>query len=164
MWLLAGVLVASFLLAALAGFHLGPHVHALAGLLGILAVAWLVVEALQGRSLGIVITLIVFVLLGSVGVGLLAWKGLSAPSVSAGSGRRVPIEGEYGHAVTALEPSGIVRVGGEDWSAVTLNGSVPPGGKVQVLNARGVHLEVWGEENEALGQSSDEQSTSEGEI
>jgi hypothetical protein len=39
-------------------------------------------------------------------------------------------------------------VGGEQWSAVSMNGTVRSGGPVQVLRADRVRLEVWGEEAE----------------
>jgi membrane protein implicated in regulation of membrane protease activity len=161
MWLIAGLLVAGFLLAALAGFHLGPHVHVVAGVLGLLAAIWLIIMAAQGRSLGLVAVLLSAVILFTLGIGVLAWQGLSsrpAPSTE----REVPIEGEHGLAVGTLAPTGIVRVNGEDWTAVSLNGTLRPGERVQVINARGVHLEVWGEDHEGPGGPLDRGATSEG--
>jgi membrane-bound ClpP family serine protease len=62
--------------------------------------------------------------------------------------------------VEALDPAGIVRVAGEDWTAVSLNGPVPAGGRVQVVSVRGVRLEVWGEDLSALqlAQPADEEA------
>ena len=68
------------------------------------------------------------------------WRGTTPPS----------LEGAEGVAVGDLTPEGIVRVRGEEWSAVSVNGDVRAGCRVQVLRALGVHLEVWGEESEAL--------------
>jgi membrane-bound ClpP family serine protease len=56
------------------------------------------------------------------------------------------LEGVSGTAISELNPDGTVRVRGESWSAHSLNGRVPAGGTVQVINAKGVRLEVWGEE------------------
>jgi membrane-bound ClpP family serine protease len=58
------------------------------------------------------------------------------------------LEAAEGVAVSALTPEGIVRVRGEEWSAVSVNGPVPADTKVQVLRAGGVRLEVWGENGE----------------
>jgi hypothetical protein len=57
-------------------------------------------------------------------------------------------EGQLGVAVGDLTPSGIVRVHGETWSAVAVNGTVRNGSPVQVLGVDGVRLSVWGEEAE----------------
>ena len=161
MWLAAGLLLAAFLLTVLAGFHLGPHVHAGAVALGALCVVCLALAAASGHAVGLAIVLLVGVVLLAVGVGLVAWRALRAPRDGEPSARRIPIEGEHGEALTDLDPSGIVRVQGEDWSAVTLNGAVRSGERVQVINARGVHLEVWGEEHDTPGPFDRDRPTSE---
>jgi membrane-bound ClpP family serine protease len=150
MWVIAGLLLGLVVLVALVGFHTGPHTHLVAGALGLLAVVWLVVMALEGRSLSIVLVLMGAVLALSVGVGVLAWKGFSARSAQPFGIRQRSLEGAEGKAVTDLDPSGIVRVRGENWSAESLNGRVKAGAQVQVINAQGVRIEVWGEGNEAL--------------
>ena len=50
MWVIAGVLLGIVVLASLIGFHVGPHAHVAAGIFGVLAAAWLVVMAVDGRS------------------------------------------------------------------------------------------------------------------
>ena len=47
--------------------------------------------------------------------------------------------------MTELTPVGVVRVGGENWSAESVSGTLPAGAPVHVLAARGVRLEVWSE-------------------
>ena len=54
-------------------------------------------------------------------------------------------------AVGNLDPEGIVRVNGENWSAVAVNAPVPAGTPVQVVRVAGVRLEVWGDQVTALG-------------
>ena len=44
MWIIAGVLLGLVVLASLVGFHSGPHAHVAAGVVGVLAAAWLVVH------------------------------------------------------------------------------------------------------------------------
>ena len=149
MWIVAMSLISLMAIALLAGFHTGPHTHALSSGLGVVAAIWLVIMAAEGRSLPLIIVLLVAVVLVSVGVGVLAWKGLQGGAAIGVGARPSSLEGEQGKAVTDLDPEGIVRVRGEDWSAQTLNGAIAAGGRIQVVNARGVHLEVWGEENDA---------------
>jgi len=55
------------------------------------------------------------------------------------------LDGAEGVAVSDLVPEGIVRVGGEQWSALSVNGTARSGTPVQVLRTAGVRLEVWAE-------------------
>jgi len=147
MWIIAGVLLGLVVLTTLVGFHSGPHTHVVAGGVGVLAAAWLVVMAVNGRSVPILWALLTADLVVSVGVGVMAWYGLSGRASPAH--RPVSLEGEEGVALSDLTPEGIVRVRGEQWSAVSVNGTVLAGTRVQVLRTSGVHLEVWGEGAEA---------------
>lgn len=148
MWLVAGILLGGVVLAGIAGAHTGPHAHVLAALTGLLAAGWLGIMVAQGRAAPLLWTLLGCDLAVSAGVGALAWQGLAArqrePRVPS-ERQLVSVEGAHGVAVGELAPEGIVRVRGEDWSAVAVNGVVPAGTPVQVLWARGVRLQVWGE-------------------
>jgi membrane-bound ClpP family serine protease len=144
MWAIAIALLSVATLATLAGFHLGPHAHAVAGAAGILTAAWLVAMAATGLSSPMLFTLLTADLLLSGTVTTLAVKGLSnrfQPALGRGNHT---IEGAEGVAESDLEPDGMVRVRGESWSATALNGPVRKGTMIQVIKA-GVRLEVWGE-------------------
>lgn len=52
------------------------------------------------------------------------------------------IIGAEGVVVTALEPTGTVRVRGQEWSAHAAHGSVPAGASVKVVDRDGLTLEV----------------------
>lgn len=56
-----------------------------------------------------------------------------------------------GTALSILDPKGIVRVRGEEWSAESVNGTIPAGTAVQVIEVDGLRLRVWGEEATAAG-------------
>ncbi|MGD0381323.1 MAG: NfeD family protein [Acidimicrobiales bacterium] len=144
MWIVAGVLLGLVVLTSLVGFHSGPHTHVVAGVIGLLAAAWLIVMAVDGRSAPILWALLSADLIVSAGVGVMAWFGLSGRATAGGSA--VSLEGAEGVALSDLAPEGVVRVRGEQWTAVSLNGTVPKGTRVQVLRTSGVHLEVWGED------------------
>ena len=147
MWIIAGVLVGLVLLGSLVGFHSGPHTHAAAVVIGVLAAGWLVFMAADGRSAPVLWALLSADLVVSAGVGIMAWKALSSPG---GAGLHRSLEGAEAVAVTDLEPEGIVRLRGEQWSAVSVNGTVRTGSPVHVLRAAGVRLEVWGEDAEGV--------------
>ncbi len=148
MWIIAGVLLGLVVLTSLVGFHSGPHAHVVAGVIGVLAAAWLVVMAVDGRSAPILWALLTADLVVSAGVGVMAWFGLSGRATA--GHRLTSLEGAEGVTVSDLAPEGIVRVRGEQWSAVSVNGTLQAGTRVQVLRTSGVHLEVWGEEAEAV--------------
>ncbi|MGD0321523.1 MAG: NfeD family protein [Acidimicrobiales bacterium] len=148
MWVIAGVLLGLVVLASVVGFHSGPHVHVVAGVIGVLAAVWLVVMAVDGRSAPILWTLLSADLVISAGVGVMGWFGLSGRG--AAEHHLSSLEGEEGVAVSDLVPEGVVRVRGEQWSAVSVNGTVRADTRVQVLRAAGVHLEVWGEDATAV--------------
>lgn len=147
MWVGVGVLLGLVVIASVLGFHVGPHGH-LAGVgLGVAAAIWLVVMAATGQS-----EPLLWVLLGadvaiSGGLAAIAWRGLKAQDVEIGPA--VPgLVGAEAVAVTDLEPAGVVRVAGENWSATSMNGPVKAGHRVQVIEASGVRLGVWAEEVE----------------
>ncbi|MGO8864007.1 MAG: NfeD family protein [Acidimicrobiales bacterium] len=154
MWIVAEVLLGLVVLGLLIGLHSGPHAHIGAGAIGVIGAAWLVFMAVDGRSAPVLWALLLVDLAVSVAVVALAWKGLSgrhtvAPVHHPIEERRLgPLEASEGVAVSDLTPEGIVRVRGEEWSAVSVNGPVPADTKVQVLRAGGVRLEVWGENGE----------------
>lgn len=147
-WVIAGVLVGLVVLGSLVGFHSGPHTHVVAGAIGVVAAGWLVAMAIDGRSAPVLWALLSTDLVVSAGVGVMAWKGLSGQG---SVGRHAStLEGAEGVAVNDLAPEGIVRVRGEQWSALSVNGNVRSGARVHVLRATGVRLEIWGEETEAV--------------
>lgn len=121
MWVIAGVLLGLVVLGSLIGFHAGPHAHVVAGSLGVLAAAWLVWMALEGRSAPVLWALLSADVVVSAGVGVLAWKGLSVRSVDGSKHHLTSLEGAEGVAVGDLDPNGIVRVNGETWSATAMN-------------------------------------------
>jgi len=159
MWVIAGVLLGLVVLASLIGFHVGPHAHVAAGIFGVLAALWLVVMAVDGRSAPVLWALLSADLVVSAGIGTLAWKGLTTRGIYADRHLVSPV-GAEGVTLGDLTPEGIVRVNGENWSAVAVNGSVPTGTKVQVVRVAGVRLEVWGDETRPNGDHELEVTTS----
>jgi|ERR1700683_1577429 membrane-bound ClpP family serine protease len=150
MWIITGVLLGLVCLAAVVGFHLGPHAHVVAVAMGVVVAGWLI-YLMSERGAGPVLwTLLGADLIVGVGVGALAWKGVSGSATVTESHRRSPLEGVEGVAVSRLAPDGIVSVQGEHWSAISVNGTVPASTRVQVLRALGVRLEVWGEDAQAV--------------
>jgi membrane-bound ClpP family serine protease len=150
MWVVAGVLIGLVVLTSLVGFHSGPHAHVAAGGIGVLVAAWLVFMAFDGQSAPVLWALVSADLVVSAGVGVTAWKGLEAAGRGSTGSLGSSLDGAEGVAVSDLAPEGIVRVRGEQWSAVSVNGPVRAGSPVQVLRAAGVRLDVWGEDPEAL--------------
>jgi hypothetical protein len=151
MWIIAALLLGLVVIAALLGFHSGPHLHLAAGVLGGIAAAWLILMTVRGGPLPVLGVLLGADLLVAGGVGVLAVKGFKGGKPLRGAAH--PLEAAEGVAVSDLDPEGIVRVHGENWSATAMNGTVRAGAAVQVLRARSVRLEVWGEEVDPAGDN-----------
>lgn len=149
MWIVAGVLLGVVVLGVLVGFHTGPHTHVVAGVVGLIAAVWLLVMALVGGSTTVLWVVFGADLVVSGGIGVMAVVGLSSRRRATGAGapaRR--LEAAEGTALSDLTPEGVVRVNGEQWSAVSLNGTVRARSRIQVIRVAGLRLEVWGEEAE----------------
>lgn len=145
MWIVAGLLLGVVAVASVAAFHTGPHAHVAAGAAGVVAAFWLVAMAVTGSSAPVLWVLLGADLALAGGMGVMGWVGLAHRNAVWSHARLGRLEGSEGVAVTDLAPDGIVRVRGEQWSATCLNGTVHAGTPVQVLQADGVRLGVWGE-------------------
>jgi membrane-bound ClpP family serine protease len=113
-----------------------------------LAGGWLVYTVIERGSGPGVWAILGADLLASGGLGVLAWRGISEFRGQLAADHRHPLEGAEGVALSDLVPGGVVRIRGEEWSAISVNGSAPRGTRVQVLRATGVRLEVWSEDAE----------------
>lgn len=152
MWIVAGILLAMVVIGLLAGFHVGPHAHVGAAIAGVIAAAWLLVMLALGDTRPLLYVLLAadVSVTGLAGIG--AWRVIRDPGALAETNKpsSQSVAGKLGVATSDLDPEGIVTVRGEQWSAVSLNGRIPAGREVQVINADGVRLEVWGEEPSEL--------------
>jgi membrane-bound ClpP family serine protease len=150
MWFLAGALLGVVGLASVLGFHLGSHAHALAAIAGVAAAGVLIGMIASGNTGGLVLALLSADAVVTAGVGTLAWHGLRNPALRATSSTH-SVVGKEGVALGTLDPVGVVRVRGENWTATSLNGRIDEGARVQVIGTEGIRLTVWGEH--ALSQS-----------
>jgi membrane-bound ClpP family serine protease len=150
MWIVAGVLLGSMVLATVASLHVGPHGHGVAASLGIAAAVWLLVMIAAGRGRPLLFALLGADLAMSGGLGLLTWKGFT--DAGRRGHRASSPEGKHGIAVNDIDPHGIVRVAGEEWTAESVNGRISAGQRVQVIHADGIRLQVWGEPADPLAE------------
>jgi membrane-bound ClpP family serine protease len=148
MWIGVGVLLGLVVVASVLGFHVGPHGHLVGAGLGLAAAVWLVVMAATGQAAPILWVLFGADLAISGGLATIAWRGLKVQEQQLAGPSYGSLVGIEGVAITDLEPAGIVRVRGENWSATSMNGNVPAGQRVQVIEASGVRLGVWSEDAE----------------
>ncbi|MDA8292672.1 MAG: NfeD family protein [Actinomycetota bacterium] len=150
MWVVAGVLLGIVVLATLVGFHVGPHAHAVAGIAGAAAAAWLAFMLVDGATRPLLVALLAADVVVSGGVGFAAWRVLSLRRSAGPEHSTRRLEAAMGVAVGPLDPTGVVRVKGESWSATSLNGPVRDGASVQVISVDGIRLNVWGEDSSPL--------------
>jgi membrane-bound ClpP family serine protease len=151
MWLVAEFLLGFVVLATLAGFHVGPHSHLAAGVMGVIAAIWLLIMAATGQAAPLLWIVLGADVAVSGAVGTMALHGIQTSRLSTHALPGGRIVGAEGIAETDLSPEGIVKVRSESWSATSLNGLIPKGTKVQVIESSGVRLGVWGEDPELNG-------------
>ncbi len=75
------------------------------------------------------------------------WRAHRVPPAQLGH-----LVGEIGIAKTALNPYGTVYVRGEEWSAEAVEGPIPEGVRVRVVEARGLRLRVVAEPSPKKGE------------
>jgi membrane-bound ClpP family serine protease len=141
-WLIGVVLIALVAATWLLCAHAGGHAHFVplpaAALVFLWAVTansdhdeagwWLVALSAAAAGIG-----------GTVGASALRQRLRSAAMP------QPTLAGMSGVAVTPLQPSGVVQVASETWTAVSLSGPLPVGAPVHVVRREGVRLEVWSE-------------------
>ncbi|MGI8493432.1 MAG: NfeD family protein, partial [Acidimicrobiales bacterium] len=151
------VFLSLFALAGMSCAHAGGHAGLVLAPAAVLAVVWAITaasghEAVAGWWLVGASAALVSV---AAALGGAALRARAMPLAKARS-----VAGAVGVAVTALDPAGVVRVGGETWSAISHSGRLPAGATVHVIAAEGLRLQVWSESGtvpgpEALEPSSD---------
>ncbi len=149
MWAVAGALLGAFVVLTLLGALAGPHLHIGAVVAGAAAAVSLVVVALAASSPGLAWTLFGLDLGASGVIGVSAWRALRHREPHALGTHGTPtsaLVGAEGMCISALNPEGVVRIRGEQWTAVSVNGPAPAGSRVQVVGVSGLRLEVWNEE------------------
>jgi membrane-bound ClpP family serine protease len=146
MWFVADFLLAFVVIAAILGFHLGPHSHAAAAIGGVLAAIWLLVMAATGQAAPLLWLVLGTDVAVTAGIGTIGWKGLQNKDTPALPLAHDRLIGATAIASSDLEPDGIVQLRGESWSATSLNGRVKKGTTVQIIEVTGLRLGVWGEE------------------
>jgi len=58
------------------------------------------------------------------------------------AGGTAELIGATGVALTALDPQGLVRIRGEEWTAEAVDAPIPAGSEVEVLGIEGLTLRV----------------------
>jgi membrane-bound ClpP family serine protease len=142
MWAVAGVLLGLVGVTFFAGFHLGPHAHAVSSVLGGVAAVVLIALAFTGHADALLFTLLGADLAVTGGVSVVAAKGLRERELLAARPTDQVI-GAVGITNETLDPDGTVRLRGEVWSATALNPPIPPNTPVHVMARSSLRLEVW---------------------
>ena len=125
------------------GFHGGPHVAAVLGVVGLVA-AFVFFLFLLGRSefnamAGAITGATMAITLGTVVFGLSSLRRLrhqTGPSASAA------LWNGHGVALSDLDPQGTVRIAGETWSAESDGSAIRAGTAVIVVEINRLHLKV----------------------
>lgn len=149
-WATGGVLAALVILTWVLCAHAGGHAWLVPLPACAVAVIWALTAASGKWSSATTWWLAVTSAAMSAGAVLLAGTALRQRITGV---RTVapPLAGADGIAVTALSPTGVVRVAGERWTAESVSGPLPVGAPVHVVSIRGLRLLVWSEVGKVPG-------------
>lgn len=150
-WAVGAVLGVALLAVVVAGIHAGGHGWFVPLPVLALAAAWAVAGSNRGWSAAPAWALAAVTLLASLGAGALVLPALAWRRVPGSSVVPEGLRGCAGTALTALEPTGVVRVRGESWTARSLSGPLPAGAEVRVVSLEGLCLLVWSEDGSVPG-------------
>jgi membrane protein implicated in regulation of membrane protease activity len=124
--------------------HAGGHVWLVPVPAAALAAVWAVTVG-SGNGSGAVAWGLAGGTAAASGLALLvALPALADPVVRIRTGADA-LQAAEGTSVTPLSPTGVVRVGGEPWTAESLSGPLPAGVPVHVVRVDGLRLQVWSE-------------------
>jgi membrane-bound serine protease (ClpP class) len=132
------LLIASVVLLLIELKHPGLHAPLIAGLVCLVLGGTLLFEPSARVSWWVIalVTAMVGLFFAFVVVAIMKARNLPPPADLGG------VIGSTGVVVQALAPKGVVRVGAEEWSAISKSGRVGKGAKVRVLGSANLILDV----------------------
>jgi membrane-bound ClpP family serine protease len=151
-WIVGTVLVLATVGVIVLGAHAGGHGWFVPLPVLVLAGAWALTVSAGGWASAAAWVLAVLAFASAAVAAVLV-----VPAIAY---RRAPLStlvgtqalvGASGTALSALAPSGRVRVNNETWTAQSLSGSLPAGSPVHVVRVEGVRLVVWSEAGDIAG-------------
>jgi membrane-bound ClpP family serine protease len=143
-WVTGAVLAGLVALTVALCVHAGGHVWLVPVPAAALAAVWAVTVG-SGNGSGAVAWGLAGGTAAASGLALLvALPALADPVVRIRTGADA-LQAAEGTSVTPLSPTGVVRVGGEPWTAESLSGPLPAGVPVHVVRVDGLRLQVWSE-------------------
>jgi membrane-bound ClpP family serine protease len=151
-WIVGTVLVLATVGVIVLGAHAGGHGWFVPLPVLVLAGAWALTVSAGGWASAAAWVLAVLAFVSAAVAAVLV-----VPAIAY---RRAPVStlvgtqalvGASGTALSALAPSGRVRVNNETWTAQSLSGPLPAGSPVHVVRVEGVRLVVWSEAGDIAG-------------
>jgi membrane-bound ClpP family serine protease len=151
-WIVGVVLVLAAVGVIVLGFHAGGHGWFVPIPVLVLAGAWALTVSAGGWTSGAAWALAALAFASAVIAAVLVVPAIAyrhAP-VAAPVGTEALV-GADGTVLSALAPTGTVRVNNETWTAQSLSGPLPAGAPVHVVKVEGLRLLVWSEAGNVLG-------------
>jgi membrane-bound ClpP family serine protease len=143
-WVTGAVLAGVVALTVALCVHAGGHVWLVPVPASTLAALWAVTVG-SGEASGAVAWWLAGGTVAASGLAVVvALSAFGHPTVRIRTGADA-LRAAEGTALTALSPTGMVRVAGEPWTAESLSGPLPAGAPVHVVRVDGLRLLVWSE-------------------
>ena len=160
-WIMGAVLVIAAVGVIVLGFHAGGHGWFVPIPVLVLAGAWALTVSAGGWASAAAWALAALAFASAVMAAVLVVPAIAYRRAAVAPVGAEALVGADGTALSALAPSGTVRVHNETWTAQSVSGPLPAGAAVHVVRVEGLRLLVWSEAGnvpgpEALGSTNEE--------
>jgi membrane-bound ClpP family serine protease len=160
-WIVGTILVLAVVGVIVLGFHAGGHGWFVPLPVLVLAGAWALTVSAGGWASAAAWVLAALAFLSAAVAAVLVVPAIAyrhAPLTPVGT---EALAGASGTTLTAVAPTGTVKVKNETWTAQSLSGPLPAGVPIHVVRVEGLRLLVWSEAGdvpgpEALGSTNQE--------
>jgi membrane-bound ClpP family serine protease len=150
-WIVGTILVVCVVGVIVLGLHAGGHGWFVPLPVLVLAGAWALTVSAGGGASAVAWLLAALAFASAVVGTVLVVPAIAYRHAPAAPSGTQALIGAGGTAVSALAPTGIVRVNNETWTAQSLSGPLPAGAPIHVVKVEGLRLLVWSEAGDIPG-------------
>ena len=160
-WVVGALLALATVGVIVLGIHAGGHGWFVPLPVVVLAAAWALAASAGDAARPASWALACLTLLAAFGAAALVAPAIAYRHVLGPPRGPEALVGAQGVALGRLEPTGVVNVKNETWTAESLSGPLPAGATVHVVKVEGLRLLVWSEAGtipgpDVLGQTTQE--------
>jgi membrane-bound ClpP family serine protease len=150
-WIVGAILLVAAVSVVVLGLHAGGHGWFVPLPVLVLAAAWALTVSAGGWASAAAWALAALAFASAVTAAVLVVPAIAYRHTPVAPVGTHALVGAGGTTLSALTPTGVVRVNKETWTAQSLSGPLPAGAPVHVVKVEGLRLLVWSEAGDVPG-------------